>query len=100
LWNQLDPAARGFTFKSPEQMTQLYQSFRKPMGAVIKREPFGFGSAESPSGFPAGLYRVLGYRTKYAALPSCRQESVTLRATQDRQWRVFVNNISPTGIDC
>ena len=100
MWNQLDPVARGFTFKDPDQMKQLYDTFRKPMGAVEKREPFGFGTSESPPGSPAGLYRGLAYRTKFANLKGCRYESVVLRATQDKQWRVFVNNISVTDIDC
>ncbi|SEN01952.1 DUF4019 domain-containing protein [Bradyrhizobium sp. OK095] len=100
MWRQLDPTAYGVSFKDKDQLKKLYDDFRKPMGTVVKRDPFGFGSAESPPGFPAGLYTTLGFRTKFSNLKGCRPESVTLRATQDKKWRVLQNNIGVTDIDC
>lgn len=100
VWNQLDPAARGFTFASFDQLKQIYESFREPLGAAVKRELVGNGTLESPPGMPTGLYRSLNYRTKFVNTPSCRAESVVLRATDDLKWRVFSNQISATGIEC
>jgi hypothetical protein len=49
---------------------------------------------------PAARGFTFESRTKFANLSSCRQESVVLRAAQDKLWHVFVNDISTTDIAC
>ena len=98
-WDSLDPVAHGVVFGSLDQLTQLYETYRKPLGSVVKRELTGTGSVESPSGYPVGLYRNLVYRTKYSNTAACRTEGVTLRATQDLKWRVFGHTIGSSSIE-
>lgn len=99
-WEDLDPAAHGVSVDSLETMQRLYQNYRTPLGAVLSRQLVGTNSIQSPQGYPLGLYEALNYRTKFSNSSGCRQEMVTLRATQDLKWRVFSHLIGPTAIEC
>ncbi|MEA2839508.1 MAG: hypothetical protein QOF41_838 [Methylobacteriaceae bacterium] len=99
-WDELDPAAHGVSVDTVETLQRLYQSYRKPLGVAVTRELVGTSSIQSPQGYPLGLYQVLNYRTKFSNSTNCRQEAVTLRATQDLKWRVFSHLIGPTAIEC
>jgi uncharacterized protein DUF4019 len=99
-WNSLDEVARTELYPDFAKVQQIYDSYRKPLGAVISRELVGTNAATSPSGAPVGLYNALVYRTKFAGTTGCRPEVVTVRANQDLRWRVFSHQIGPSSIDC
>ncbi|ARO32338.1 hypothetical protein NXC14_PA00041 (plasmid) [Rhizobium sp. NXC14] len=100
-WSELDDAAKGIVIGSRDDMERMYKDFVTRLGQVQSRKLMGTGGAESPPGYPLGLYRVLNYRTKFANDGGkCRLEAVTVRATQDLIWKVFSHLISPTTIDC
>jgi hypothetical protein len=100
-WEALDPEGRGVVASDEATVKQLYESYRKPLGAVTSRQLVGTNGANSPAGYPIGLYRVFSFRTKFAATPDkCRGEVVTLRATQELHWKPFAYQISPTEISC
>jgi len=99
-WDQLDPVSQGRLVSNVDQLRKLYDSAIKPLGPFEKREVVGVNTLESPSGYPVGLYRVITYRTKFKNSPSCRMESVAVRATEDLKWRVYSNEISPINVEC
>jgi len=99
-WDQLDAAAKGVVVVDINQMQQIFETFRKPLGPALKREMVGSAGAQSPANFPYGLYRTLRYRTKFENSASCRPEEITLRATQDLTWRVFDYIIGLSAIEC
>jgi hypothetical protein len=100
-WAALDPEAQGVVVSDEATLKQLYDSYRKPLGAALSRQLAGTNGANSPSGSPIGLYRIYSFRTKFAGTPGeCRGEYVTLRATQELQWKPFSYQISPTAISC
>jgi hypothetical protein len=97
-WRQIDAEARGTVVDNFQTMERIYKSYRSPLGEVVSRRLSGMNSMQSPQGYPAGLYRGLSFITKFNA--GCRGEAVTLRATQDLQWRVFSHLISPNAVEC
>lgn len=99
-WDLLDPVAIGVSVDSFATLERINKAYREPFGAAVSRQLVGTSSAQSPPGVPVGLYEQLMFRTKFSKLAGCRQESVTLRATQDLQWRVFSFGIGPSDIPC
>lgn len=99
-WNQLDPVSRGRLVTDIEQLRKLYDVTIRPLGRRGEPTIVGVNTVESPSGYPVGLYRVLTYRTQFSNEKLCRLEHVTVRATQDLQWRVYANQIDPRPVDC
>ncbi|MGE8063576.1 DUF4019 domain-containing protein [Pseudomonas sp. NPDC089569] len=100
IWRLMDPESKGYTFDSLESLTQIFNTFRRPLGTVVSRELTGMNSVQSPQGYPLGLYRALVYRTHFSNDGTCRMEQVVVRATQDLTWKVFSYTISPSLIPC
>ncbi len=96
----IDPAARKMFAPTIALWEQLYGTNLKPLGTLETRSLSGTSAAISPSGIPIGYYRTISYLSKYSAVQGCRQEAVTVRATQDKKWRVFSYQISPATLPC
>lgn len=77
---------------------KLYQNYRGPMGASSERSLVATNTITNPPGYPLGIYRQLGFRSKFQS--GCRAEQVILRAGQDLSWHVWSYTISPTTIPC
>jgi Protein of unknown function (DUF4019) len=99
-FSDLDPATIQTTGITRADWEALYDANLRGLGNVIKRKQMGLNSVISPQGYPIGIYRIINYLTKYANVTGCRAEQLTLRATQDKQWRVYSYLISPNSIEC
>jgi hypothetical protein len=99
-YRDLDQVSRDTMVPSEALWRQLYDANLKDLGKVEVRKLMGVNSFESPSGFPIGIYQQFGYMTKFSNVAGCRAESVIVRATQDKQWRVYSYQISPVTVDC
>jgi hypothetical protein len=98
-WEQLDPEAKIGVARDKDAYKQAYDAGRTSLGAIAVRTSIGVQELQSPSGHPIGVYRAIGFRTKFAD-GSCRFEQVMVRGAEDRQWRVYEHNISPMTIPC
>jgi hypothetical protein len=99
-YRDLDTVAREKMVPTEAVWRQLYDANVKPLGKLQRRKLMGRAAQESPVGHPIGLYEGYGYLAKYENIDGCRQEHVTVRATQDRQWRVYDYSINPNTIPC
>jgi hypothetical protein len=99
-YNDLDQASRDTMVPTQALWQQLYDANVKDLGNLESRKLMGVNSITSPPGIPVGIYQQYSYIAKYSNVPGCRQEAVTVRATQDKQWRVYSYLISPVTIDC
>jgi len=98
LWWDVD--GLGGSEEAHQQWITISEKFRAPLGAVSSRQLSGANRAESPPGYPIGLYSTMVYRTKFEHDQQCRMEQITMRAAPDVSWRVASYNISPTTIPC
>lgn len=98
-WDQLDPEAKIGVARDKDAYRQAYNAGRTALGDVIARTQIGVQELQSPSGHTIGVYRGIGFRTKFSD-GSCRFEQVIVRAADDRKWRVYEHNISPATIPC
>lgn len=97
-YNQLDQIVRDQI--SLARWQQLYDANVKGLGKLQRRKFMGFNAFESPPGYPVGLYEQYQYLTKYQEVPGCRPETLVVRATQDKQWRVYSYLIGHATVDC
>lgn len=98
-WESLDAASRAGVASDRAQYKRLYENARTPLGTPVSRTEQGAQQFESPQGYPAGIYRVVTYRTKFNN-DRCRMENVTVRATNEIEWKVYEHNISPLAVEC
>jgi uncharacterized protein DUF4019 len=96
----LDPLSRETMVPTLALWQQLYDANIKNLGQLESRKLMGVNSATSPSGAPVGIYQSNSYLGKYSNISGCRPEAVTVRATQDKQWRVYSYVIASSSIDC
>jgi len=96
----LDPLAQQMFVPTITVWQQLYATNLGRLGGLQSRVLSGTNAATSPSGLPIGLYQTHTYLSKYEGIQGCRQEAVTVRATQEKKWQVFSYLISPTDIPC
>lgn len=99
-YESVDPAIRDSLSLTLQTWEQLYNTTLRDLGKVKERRLVGVNSFESPSGFPIGLYRQFNYLTRFQNEEDCRGESVTVRATQDDEWRIAYYNIAPVSVEC
>ncbi|MBA1142744.1 DUF4019 domain-containing protein [Mesorhizobium neociceri] len=99
-WAEMDQEVIGKSPADFENWKTIYENFRKPLGAVDSRVLVGTNRAESPQGYPVGLYQSYLFRTRFHVDTQCRSEQVVLRATQNKTWTVTSYQISPTTIPC
>jgi len=95
-FGSLDMAA-GFAWSSFETS---YKAGRAPLGAVVDRRQTESRRAFDPSGKPKGGYAFVSYQTKFSKDQKCREETVLLRATPAKTWRVFGHVSSTSQVDC
>jgi len=95
-FGSLDMAA-GFAWSSFETS---YKAGRAPLGEVVDRRQMESRRAFDPSGKPKGAYAFVSYQTKFSKDQKCREETVALRATPPKTWRVFGHISSTSQIDC
>lgn len=88
-YRDLDPVSRERIVPTLDLWRQLYDANMKELGDLESRKLIGMDTATSPPGQPIGVYRYYSYIARYKGLPGARQELVTVRATQDKQWRLF-----------
>ncbi|WP_398470632.1 DUF4019 domain-containing protein [Tardiphaga sp.] len=86
-------------FGDRRQLKEIYRIARETLGDPISRQEIGVDQHVSPAGFPAGGYRTVVFRTKFAS-GLCYEEAVVVRATSKLGWKVFRHNIRPTPIPC
>jgi len=89
--------AAGYAWSSFETS---YKAGRAPLGSVVDRRQTGSRRTFDPSGKPKGAYAFVSYQTKFSNDQKCREETVSLRATPTRTWRVFGHESSTIQIDC
>ena len=97
---QLDQVTIDSMVPTPALWQQLYDANIKPLGMRESRTLMGVNSVTSPAGVPVGIYKTYSYLGKYSAINGCRAEVVTVRANQDKHWRVYSYLISPMTIAC
>lgn len=98
--NTLDSESPGASPAVREEIRQVYSAGRTNLGKVLERIRIGqSGRLLSPSGYPEGLYVVHTYKTKFAS-GLCHLESVSVRAKDSTQWKVFDHNVSPSPMPC
>ncbi len=100
VYDQIDPVLRESWGITAQRWEELYNANLRDLGPMVRRELMGVNALISPSGFPLGLYRYQNYLTKYKNIKGCRAESLMVRATQDKLWRVSSYQISPVTVDC
>jgi hypothetical protein len=99
-YRDLDQVSRDTMVPTEALWRQLYDANLKDLGKVETRKLMGVNAFESPSGFPVGIYQQFNYLTKFSNDSGCRPEALIVRATQDKQWRVYSYQISPASIEC
>jgi hypothetical protein len=85
---------------SEKDAEEMIANTRRPLGKVEDRKLVSAGMVESPAGWPAGIYKVASFRTKFAASPQCRPEMVALRGNDKQQWEGWSYQIGFTDIPC
>lgn len=98
-WDMLDGEAKRGVARDRDAYRRVYAAGRDPLGPVQSRVEMGLQEVRSPSGWPIGIYRIVGFRTRFAT-GQCHLESVAVRATDDNQWRVYEHNVNPIPIPC
>ncbi|MBB1583462.1 DUF4019 domain-containing protein [Serratia sp. OS31] len=98
-WESLDQYAKITSAADKNLFKSAYENGRYIHGEVIERTPpLGSDMIIDPPGYPAGIYRVISFRTKFS--DGCRQESVSVRSDEDKNWHVFGHNVSISPIPC
>ncbi len=95
----LDPVAKGLVIADLDQMKRVYATARAPLGQTVQRQELGSYGGQSGSGRPFGLYRGTTFRTKFES-GTCHEEAVTVRATDEIEWRIFDHMISTQPVPC
>lgn len=96
----LDPVAVDAMVPTQQGWQRLYDANIRPLGRTESRMQMGVSSVTSPPGHPVGIYRTYSYLGAYSAIGGCREQAVTVRATQAKDWRVYSYVISPITIPC
>jgi hypothetical protein len=99
-WQKMDPGVRDLLGNNVADFNQIYSSYRAPLGSTVRRTFVGLNAANSPPGYPVGLYRMFQYITKFSNTSQCRAESLILRATNNLEWSVASYYLGPMEIAC
>ncbi len=97
-WSELDEASKQNVARDRDAYRQVYNAARTPLGPVSARTFLGVQELQTPPGLPQGVYRTIGYRTRFSA--SCHFETVVVRGSADQIWRVYEHQISIVPVPC
>jgi hypothetical protein len=99
-FDQLDATMKEWAGVTLQTWKQILDTKQNNVGSAIKRQQVGITPYISPAGLPLGVYRQVNFLTKFSKSSECREEEVTVRATQDERWRVYSYQISPQNVAC
>lgn len=98
--SKLDPAARARMARNPEVFRRIYTAASDHLGRPIMRKEVGLNELESPSGYPAGIYQIVSYLTKFSKGGLCHMETVVVRAEGVERWNVYSHQVAPAAVQC
>lgn len=98
-WEQLDDESKRGLASDRDQYRRLFRTAQETLGIAEGRTELGMDRLSSPSGYPLGIYTIVNFKTRFSR-GECHLESVSARATNELQWKVYAHQISPQPIPC